>query len=51
MVTQRNPTDEEIDRGQNLMHEFRERDSLSKDEACYNFCLMALDLNEFRYVA
>jgi hypothetical protein len=49
MVTQRNPKDEEIDRGLNMMQEFRERDSLSKVAACRYFCLMALDLNEFLY--
>lgn len=50
LVTQRNPTAEEIERGLNLMQEFQEQDGLSKDDARRNFCLMALNLNEFLYV-
>lgn len=46
LVTKRNPTDEEIDRGLSLMKEFRERDGLSKDEARRDFWLMALNLND-----
>lgn len=50
LVIQRNPTDEEVERGLTLLREFREQDGLSKEAARRNFCLMALNLNEFLYV-
>jgi hypothetical protein len=49
-VLQRDPTAKEIARGVALMHDLREKDHLSADEALAAFCVVALNLNEFMYL-
>lgn len=49
-VTQRNPTDDEIARGINLMNDLRTVHQMDADESLTYFCLVALNLNEFLYL-
>ena len=49
-VTQREPTEEEIEKGVSLMIAWQEEDSLDANQALNNFCLAALNLNEFIFV-
>lgn len=48
-VCQRVPTNEEVERGLNLIDELKKSGS-SADKALRNFCLLALNLNEFVYL-
>ena len=47
---QRPPTDSEIDRGVRRIEDWIETEELSAEESIKNFCLMALNLNEFAYI-
>ena len=47
---QRTPTQAEIDRGVQLMQNLQQQQQLSADQALQNFCLLALNLNEFIYL-
>ena len=49
-VTQREPTDVEVNRGLELLEKLRTAHGLSSEAALKNFCLMALNLNEFMYL-
>ena len=49
-VTQRTPTQVEIDRGVRFIADMREKERLSAAEALRRFCLLALNLNEFVFV-
>jgi len=49
-VTQREPTQEEIQRGVGLIHSLRDEHDMSDEKALKYFCLMALNLNEFVYL-
>lgn len=49
LVTQRTPTDAEIDRGLRLIQDLRE-DGLDETAALSGFCLVALNLNEFIFL-
>jgi uncharacterized protein DUF1553 len=49
-VTQREPTAAEIDRGIGLVEKFRSAHGLSAEAALRDFCLMAINLNEFMYL-
>ncbi len=49
-VTQRTPTQAEVERGVKFMTELRKIDQLGPDEALRRFCLLALNLNEFAYL-
>ena len=49
-VTQREPTPEEIDRGLKLISDLQDEFGQSEDAALKNFCLIALNLNEFMYL-
>jgi Protein of unknown function (DUF1549)/Protein of unknown function (DUF1553)/Planctomycete cytochrome C len=46
-VTQRSPTNAEIERGVKFIATSQNEDQLSADEALRRFCLLALNLNEF----
>jgi hypothetical protein len=50
LVTQRQPSDSEIQRGVGLMETLQRRDKASPELALKYFCLMALSLNEFVYL-
>lgn len=50
LVMGRDPNQKEIDRGVNLIHRFMEKDKLTVEKALVDFCLMALNLNEFIYL-
>ncbi len=49
-VTQRQPTAAEIERGQTLLAGWIEHDGLAEQDAWQQFCLLALNLNEFIYL-
>jgi hypothetical protein len=49
-VTQRSPTQAEVDRGVKFIATLLAADKLPADEALRRFCLLALNLNEFVYV-
>ncbi len=49
-VLQREPTAEEIARGVKLIESLKEKYKLSPDVALKQFCVMALNLNEFMYI-
>jgi len=49
-TTQRPPTAAEVNRGLELIRTFKSEHNLSADEALKNFCLLALNLNEFVYL-
>ena len=49
-VTQRAPLDVEVQRGCDFLAEVRRRHGLTDDEALRQFCLLALNLNEFLYL-
>jgi hypothetical protein len=49
-VTQRAPTEAEVQRGVKFIAALQADDKLSADEALRRFCLLALNLNEFVYV-
>src|SRR5262245_20355268 len=49
-VTQRTPTAKEIERGVEFMARLRDKQKLSAADALRNFCLLALNLNEFIYL-
>jgi hypothetical protein len=46
-VTQRKPTDAEVERGVKFMAALQSEEKLSADEALRRFCVLALNLNEF----
>jgi len=46
----REPNSSEITRSVELINAFRSEDGLSPDQALAQFCLMALNLNEFAYL-
>lgn len=50
LVTQREPTDDEIERGLRLMRDFEQADALPREQSLQAFCLLALNLNEFVYL-
>jgi len=50
LVTQRDPTTTEIDRGLDLIDRLQADDGMTADQALDAFCLMALNLNEFIYL-
>ncbi len=50
LVTCRPPTDTQIERGVGLIRSLKEKDGLSDEAALKDFCLVALNLNEFAYV-
>ena len=50
LVTQRSPTNEEIDRGVNLLQDLANNEQLSPGAALDMFCLLALNLNEFLFL-
>jgi mono/diheme cytochrome c family protein len=49
-VLQRSPTQQEIARGERFIRTAQDSDGLSAEEAVRQFCLLALNLNEFVYV-
>ena len=49
-VTQREPTAQEVERGVNFLAQSRKTHHLTAQEALRNFCLLALNLNEFIYL-
>jgi hypothetical protein len=49
-VTQRSVTDREVERGVALIRRLQEKDGLSPERALADFCLVALNLNEFVYL-
>jgi mono/diheme cytochrome c family protein len=49
-VTQREPTEPEIERGVNFLAQSRKKHGLAAQEALQNFCLLTLNLNEFIYL-
>ncbi len=49
-VTQREPTESEINRGEELIASLREEHKMSDELALKYFCLVALNLNEFVYL-
>lgn len=49
-VLQRDPTQHEIDRGLKFLQTKQQNESASADEALRQFCLLALNLNEFVYL-
>jgi hypothetical protein len=49
-VTQRQPSAEEVARGEQLISSLIETESQSADQAFEYFCLMAINLNEFVYI-
>ena len=49
-VTQRTPSDKEVERGLNLMRNLREKQGLSEAAAQRAFALVLLNLNEFLYL-
>ena len=49
-VTQRAPNEAEIDRGVKFLARMQSEHQLSPDAALKNFCLLALNLNEFVYL-
>ena len=49
-VTQREPTDDEIQRGLDLMAGLKKENNLNDEKALKYFCLVALNLNEFMYL-
>lgn len=49
-VMQREPTQEEITRGLNLIESLQTTHSQNEETALKNFCLLALNLNEFIYL-
>ena len=49
-VMQRQPADDEIQRGLDLIKSFKSEQSVTSRQAFEYFCLMAINLNEFVYV-
>lgn len=49
-VLQRAPTQEEVDRGRELVNSLQQEFGQSQEDALKNFCLLALNLNEFIYL-
>jgi len=49
-VTQRQPTQKEVDRGVRLMAQLQARHHADRQEALTRFCTVALNLNEFLYL-
>ena len=49
-VLQRNPTQSELDRGLRFLTESQQVEKLSAEEALRQYCLLALNLNEFVYL-
>ncbi len=49
-VTQRTPSEEEVQRGVKLIESLQTENKLSADQARKYFCLVALNLNEFIYL-
>lgn len=49
-VTQRSPTEKEVERGLNLIQALIDKEDVSQETAFEQFCLMALNLNEFVYL-
>jgi hypothetical protein len=49
-VTQRQPSQGEVERGVQLLARLRSQHNLAAEEALRRFCLLALNLNEFLYL-
>ena len=49
-VLQRAPTSDEVQRGTDLINRLKAEYDMESDEALRNFCLIALNLNEFMYL-
>ena len=49
-VLQRTPTSDEVQRGTDLINRLKAEYDMESDEALRNFCLIALNLNEFMYL-
>lgn len=47
---QRNPTDQETERGVKLIKDFQSKDQLSYDDSLRLFCLVTVNMNEFIYL-
>jgi hypothetical protein len=50
LVTQRDPSEAEIERGLHLMRDFEHADAMPREQSLQAFCLLALNLNEFLYL-
>jgi mono/diheme cytochrome c family protein len=50
LVTSRQPTDDEVKRGLDLMDALQKKDGVAPGAALKYFCLMAMNLNEFMYL-
>jgi hypothetical protein len=50
LALQREPADNEVERGVNLIDQWQEQDGITADNALDYFCLMILNLNEFLYL-
>jgi hypothetical protein len=50
LALQREPVDDEVVRGVNLIEQWQEQDGVTADKALDYFCLMVLNLNEFLYL-
>ena len=50
LVTSRPPTDEDVRRGLDLIQALQAKDGVAPDAALKDFCLMAMNLNEFMYL-
>jgi hypothetical protein len=49
-VTQREPTDDEIDRGIDFIGRMLNEHEMNGELALQKFCLLAMNLNEFLYI-
>ena len=50
LAVSRPPTDDEVQRGLDLIDALQKEDGMSPDAALRTFCLMAMNLNEFMYL-
>ena len=49
-TTQREPTEQDLERGNQLIADLQAKHGLNADDALHRFCLVALNLNEFVYL-
>ena len=49
-VTQREPTDDEVQRGVDFIGRMQNEHEMNRDLALQKFCLLAMNLNEFLYI-
>jgi hypothetical protein len=49
-VTQRLPTDEEVQRGVDFIRRMQEEQGMEREPALQKYCLLAMNLNEFLYI-